>query len=159
MIRYFLFLLFLQPCLITKTHSKTAITKLPGYAGDLPFKLETGYVGTKENEDIKLFYYFVESARDPKEDPLIVHFRGGPGASSLLGLINEIGNERGDQPAVNVQGYILSSPLTNKFLDFNSRLEYAYRVALISDDIHMVLNIAIEEWANMEVVQQALGVR
>ncbi|KAL8246185.1 hypothetical protein R6Q59_007401 [Mikania micrantha] len=46
------------------------------------------------------------------------------------------GNERGDQPAVNIQGYILCSPLTNKFMDFNSRLEYAHRMALISDDIY-----------------------
>ncbi|KAM0069901.1 putative sinapoylglucose--sinapoylglucose O-sinapoyltransferase [Helianthus debilis subsp. tardiflorus] len=33
------------------------------------------------------------------------------------------------------KGYILCNPLTNKFMDFNSRLEYAYRMALISDDI------------------------
>ncbi|KAJ0750482.1 putative transferase [Helianthus annuus] len=35
-----------------------------------------------------------------------------------------------------MQGYIVCSPLTNKFMDFNSRLEYAYRMALISNDIH-----------------------
>ncbi|KAL8246221.1 hypothetical protein R6Q59_007437 [Mikania micrantha] len=46
------------------------------------------------------------------------------------------GNERGDQPAINIQGYILCSPLTNKFMDFNSRIEYAHRMALISDDIY-----------------------
>ncbi|KAL8246228.1 hypothetical protein R6Q59_007444 [Mikania micrantha] len=46
------------------------------------------------------------------------------------------GNERGDQPAVNIQVYILCSPLTNKFMDFNSRLEYAHRMALISDNIY-----------------------
>ncbi|KAD7477785.1 hypothetical protein E3N88_00921 [Mikania micrantha] len=118
------------------------------------------------------------------------------------------GNERGDQPSVNIQGYILCSPLTNKFMDFNSRLEYAHRMALISDDIYQSAinncngnyvdtmransacrksllgyekctsrinfdnilepvsddskyNIgitAINNWANMEVVQQALNV-
>ncbi|KAD7477771.1 hypothetical protein E3N88_00907 [Mikania micrantha] len=46
------------------------------------------------------------------------------------------GNERGDQPAVNIQGYILCSPLTNKFMDFNSRIEYAHRMALMSDAIY-----------------------
>ncbi|KVE50334.1 Peptidase S10, serine carboxypeptidase [Cynara cardunculus var. scolymus] len=46
------------------------------------------------------------------------------------------GNERGDHPPMNIQGYILMSPLTNKFNDFNSRLEYAHRMALISDDIY-----------------------
>ncbi|KAI3724252.1 hypothetical protein L2E82_36023 [Cichorium intybus] len=47
------------------------------------------------------------------------------------------GNERGDQPRVNIQGYILLSPLTDKFKDFNSRFEFAHRMALISDDIYM----------------------
>ncbi|KAL8246241.1 hypothetical protein R6Q59_007457 [Mikania micrantha] len=45
-------------------------------------------------------------------------------------------NERGDQPAFNIQGYIMCSPLTNKFVDFNSKLEYAHRMALISDDVY-----------------------
>ncbi|KAL8246170.1 hypothetical protein R6Q59_007386, partial [Mikania micrantha] len=121
-------------------------------------------------------------------------------------------NERGDQPAINIQGYIICSPLTNKFMDFNSKLEYAHRMALISDDVYqsainncngnymdtMLANstckkslqsyeevrtintsiktnelcehdtvnakkiqlaiMALNKWANMEVVQQALNV-
>ncbi|KAF5761649.1 putative peptidase S10, serine carboxypeptidase, alpha/Beta hydrolase [Helianthus annuus] len=35
-----------------------------------------------------------------------------------------------------IQGYILGSPLTDKFMDFNSRLEYSHRMALISNDIY-----------------------
>nr|GEX89894.1 serine carboxypeptidase-like 13 [Tanacetum cinerariifolium] len=46
------------------------------------------------------------------------------------------GNERGDQPTLNIQGYILCSPLTDKFMDFNSRFLFAYRVGLISEDIY-----------------------
>ncbi|GKA54207.1 serine carboxypeptidase-like protein 16 [Tanacetum coccineum] len=46
------------------------------------------------------------------------------------------GNERGDQPTLNIQGYILCSPLTDKFMDFNSRFIFAYRMALISEDIY-----------------------
>ncbi|KAK1413528.1 hypothetical protein QVD17_35303 [Tagetes erecta] len=47
------------------------------------------------------------------------------------------GNEHGgDQQSINIQGYILCSPLTDKFKDFNSRVEYAHRMALISDDIY-----------------------
>nr|GEZ03817.1 serine carboxypeptidase-like 16 [Tanacetum cinerariifolium] len=37
---------------------------------------------------------------------------------------------------LNIQGYILCSPLTDKFMDFNSRVEFAHRMALISDDIY-----------------------
>ncbi|KAI7724625.1 hypothetical protein M8C21_024964 [Ambrosia artemisiifolia] len=46
------------------------------------------------------------------------------------------GNERGNKPQVNIKGCICVSPLTDKFNDFNSRLEFAHRLALISDDIY-----------------------
>ncbi|GJZ64225.1 putative reverse transcriptase domain-containing protein [Tanacetum coccineum] len=45
-------------------------------------------------------------------------------------------NEHGDQPMLNIQGYILCNPLTDKFMDFNPRVEFAHRIALISDDIY-----------------------
>ncbi|KAK1413291.1 hypothetical protein QVD17_35063 [Tagetes erecta] len=46
------------------------------------------------------------------------------------------GNERGDQPTLNIQGYILCNPLRNKFMTYNSRFESAHRMAIISDDIY-----------------------
>ncbi|KAK1434642.1 hypothetical protein QVD17_00391 [Tagetes erecta] len=233
---YYIFLVTIQSCLILVTYSNSLVTTLPGYPGDLPFKLETGYVGIGENECIQLFYYFVESMKNPTEDPLLFHIAGGPGASILIPFFLEIGplninwengidnltlslnpnawtqmanvifvdipvgtgfsyseteegwissdtvlttqaiefirkflrdhskfmknplyisgisyvgiivpkvtlelyegNKRGDQPTVNIQGYILNSPLTDKFIDFNSRLEYAHRMALVSDEIY-----------------------
>ncbi|KAI3744018.1 hypothetical protein L1987_57090 [Smallanthus sonchifolius] len=232
----FILLLILQSCFITLSHSRSIVKNLPGYVGDLPFKLETGYIGVGEKEDVQLFYYFVESQNSPVDDPLICYIPGGPGSSALLaflyengplsinvdngpanatlllneyswtkmasvvfvdipagtgfsyaktkeawissdsivanlahdfvrkflihhpkflknplyiggisymGLITPIitmkvyeGNERGDQPRLNILGYVLGSPLTDKFMDFNSRLEYAHRMALISDDIY-----------------------
>ncbi|KAL9997738.1 putative peptidase S10, serine carboxypeptidase, alpha/Beta hydrolase [Helianthus debilis subsp. tardiflorus] len=234
--KYFIFLLTIQSCLIIKSYSESVIRRLPGYSKDLPFKLETGYIGVGEKEDVQLFYYLVESTGNPKEDPLIFFIPGGPGASASLTFFDEIGplnfnldddlnnltltlnpnswtqmaniifvdilagtgfsysetkegwissdsilaiqavdfikkflsdrpkflrnplyiagisyigiivpkitlelyegNERGDQTAFNIQGYILMSPLTNKFTDFNSRLEYAHRMTLVSDDIY-----------------------
>ncbi|KAD5317108.1 hypothetical protein E3N88_17054 [Mikania micrantha] len=46
------------------------------------------------------------------------------------------GNEHGSKPQLNIKGCICVSPLTDKFNDFNSRLEFAHRLALISDDIY-----------------------
>ncbi|KAL0736240.1 hypothetical protein Bca4012_012450 [Brassica carinata] len=68
---------------VTSLHVKY----LPGFEGPLPFALETGYVGVGESEDVKLFYYFVKSERNPKKDPLMIWLTGGPGCSSLSALL------------------------------------------------------------------------
>ncbi|KAI4372554.1 hypothetical protein MLD38_010769 [Melastoma candidum] len=59
--------------------------------GKLPFKLETGYVGVGVDEDVQLFYYFIESERNPRKDPLVFWQTGGPGCSGLSGILYEIG--------------------------------------------------------------------
>ncbi|CAK9144975.1 unnamed protein product [Ilex paraguariensis] len=217
--------------------SQSIIKTLPGFSGDLPVKMETGYVGVGERDDVQLFYYFIESERNPKDDPLMLWLAGGPGCSALRAFFYEIGpfsfnysnsigdkpqleqnpyswtkvaniifidqpvgtgfsyantpeayissdtisatqaydflrkwlvdhskfltnplyisgisyvgmvvpiivqeiyngNEAGNEPQLNIKGYILSNPLTDKNGDVNSRVEYAHRVALLSDELY-----------------------
>jgi carboxypeptidase C (cathepsin A) len=49
-------------------------------------------VGVGEEEAVQVFYYFIESENNSKEDPLVLWLTGGPGCSSLYSLLFEIGN-------------------------------------------------------------------
>jgi serine carboxypeptidase-like clade 1 len=66
------------------------ITHIKGFDGPLPFSLETGYVEVEETHGVELFYYFIQSERNPQEDPLILWISGGPGCSGLNALFFDI---------------------------------------------------------------------
>nr|XP_023913727.1 serine carboxypeptidase-like 3 [Quercus suber]POF08972.1 serine carboxypeptidase-like 18 [Quercus suber] len=216
--------------------SQTIIKELPGFDGELPFSLETGYIGVGDSNHSQLFYYFVESQRNPSEDPLMIWLTGGPGCSVLSAffyesgplaftyvdyngslpslhynpyawtqglniiyvdapvgtgfsysttqegyyiddyeavsqiyqflskwllahpqyfenmlyvggdsysgiplpmIVQEIfnGNQAGTYPFMNLRGYVLGNPKTDDFLDDNSRVPFAHRLTLISDEL------------------------
>ncbi|ONH91977.1 hypothetical protein PRUPE_8G147600 [Prunus persica] len=117
--------------------SASIINTLPGFSGNLPFKLETGCCsphellirmkyesendgfddklkvrGVGDLDDVQLFYYFIESERSPKEDPLLLWLTGGPGCSAFSGLVYEIGpimfnyaNSSGNEPTFVLNPY------------------------------------------------------
>lgn len=105
-------------CNIVGSASKSTIKTLPGFSGDLPFNLETGYVyvfvlhvlyinvcvliclkyfcryvTVDRLKDVNLFYYFIESEKDPVNDPLVLWFCGGPGCSGFSGLVYDTGKQ------------------------------------------------------------------
>jgi len=68
---------------------KSLITNLPGLAEKAPFKSYSGYL--KSTGSRHLFYWLVESQNDPVNDPLVLWFNGGPGCSSMEGMLHEHG--------------------------------------------------------------------
>jgi len=68
------------------------VTRLPGFEGaQLPSKHYAGYVTVDEELGRRMFYYLVESERDPASDPLVLWLNGGPGCSSFDGFVYEHG--------------------------------------------------------------------
>lgn len=64
------------------------ITSLPGYHGP-KLTMDSGYVTVKPGERA-LFYWMIQSTRSAT-DPVVFWFQGGPGCSSLYGMLGENG--------------------------------------------------------------------
>ncbi|EEF40312.1 serine carboxypeptidase-like 17 [Ricinus communis] len=122
-----------------------AVPSLPGY-GDLPFKLETGYIGVGKNREVQLFYYFVESQDDPEKDPLMLWINGGPGCSGLAAFFFENGplaidtdNYIGGVPTLFLNSNTWTKNLNIIFLDAPVTTGFSYSTTgavadLLNDD-------------------------
>uniref|UniRef100_A0A803L8Y4 Uncharacterized protein n=1 Tax=Chenopodium quinoa TaxID=63459 RepID=A0A803L8Y4_CHEQI len=60
-------------------------------AGHIAYGAKRQYVPIDEHNAKHMFYYFVESERNPAKDPVVLWLNGGPGCSSLGGLVYEHG--------------------------------------------------------------------
>ncbi|KAJ0967698.1 hypothetical protein J5N97_024615 [Dioscorea zingiberensis] len=59
-------------------------------------------------------------------------------------LISE-GIESGDQPLVNLKGYLMGNPFTGEKIDLNARVPYAHNMGIISDELYMSTTQYCEE--------------
>ncbi|CAK4763048.1 hypothetical protein LEN26_001314 [Aphanomyces euteiches] len=68
------------------------ITTLPNYNDKTPldFNQYAGRLAIPSNGQ-EMFYWYVESQNDPKNDPIVLWLNGGPGCSSLGGFFTELG--------------------------------------------------------------------
>ncbi|XP_050366801.1 serine carboxypeptidase-like 18 [Argentina anserina] len=113
--------------------SSSIINTLPGFSGDLPFKLETGYVGVGDLDNVQLFYYFIESEGHPEYDPLVLWLTGGPGCSGFSALVYEnIGplsfdaNSTGHKPQLKMNPFSWTKVANIIFLDAPVGTGYSY---------------------------------
>eukprot|EP00298_Acanthocystis_sp_HF-20_P002778 c13162_g1_i1.p1 GENE.c13162_g1_i1~~c13162_g1_i1.p1 ORF type:complete len:466 (-),score=161.56 c13162_g1_i1:115-1512(-) len=69
------------------------VTSLPGFVGDLPSVHYSGYIPTGVETKLPgfLHYWFILSENNPSTDPIVLWTNGGPGSSSLIGLLTENG--------------------------------------------------------------------
>ena len=91
---------------------KWLVKSLPGWNEPLPSPWYSGftYCGKPPGyPDGKMYthWVFIESENNPAEDPVVLWYNGGPGASSMFGLLVELG-----PLFLNDQSYL--SPLYNE---------------------------------------------
>ncbi|XP_073050557.1 serine carboxypeptidase 1-like [Primulina eburnea] len=109
------------------------ITQIPGFSGNFPSRHYAGYVTIDENHGKKLYYYFVESERNPWEDPVVLWLNGGPGCSSFDGFVYEhgpfnfeAGKPHGSLPTLHRNPYSWSKVSSILYLDSPSGVGLSY---------------------------------
>ncbi|KAF1749174.1 hypothetical protein GCK72_025641 [Caenorhabditis remanei] len=65
------------------------IVSLPGLTYQINFNQYSGYLNASDTH--KFHYWFVESQNDPANSPVLLWLNGGPGSSSLWGMLTENG--------------------------------------------------------------------
>jgi len=91
-----IFLVIACATLATAAVPADKIDVLPGYDSDLPSNHYSGYVpvGKLSESNGHLHYWFIEAENDPASAPVVLWLNGGPGSSSLIGLLTENGQLR-----------------------------------------------------------------
>ena len=69
------------------------VRSLPGWQGTLPSRMYSGMINVSAavGTDMHVHYWYIESENDPATDSTIMWTNGGPGASSMFGLLVELG--------------------------------------------------------------------
>ncbi|CAM8928599.1 unnamed protein product [Rhodiola kirilowii] len=100
---------------------------LPGFSSSFPSKHFSGFVDIDEKH---LFYYFVQSERDPVNDHVVLWLNGGPGGSSFDGFVYEHGPfdfEKGEKlPKLHINQYSWSKVSNIIYLDSPAGVGFSY---------------------------------
>lgn len=115
------------------------VTQLPGLEAGAKFKHYSGYVEADDQKPTNRFwhYWFVESQSEPAKDPLVLWLNGGPGCSSMLGLLTELGPFRVNADGtVSMNKYAWNKRANVVFLESPAGVGFSYAVdgSIVADD-------------------------
>lgn len=86
------------------------------------------YTGWLDVDSRHFFFWYFESQSDPDKDPLVLWLTGGPGASSILGMLQELGpcliNDHGNGTVHNKYGWSKNANLL--FVDQPAGVGFSY---------------------------------
>ncbi|KAI3725803.1 hypothetical protein L1987_65597 [Smallanthus sonchifolius] len=104
------------------------ILALPGQPAGVNFNQYSGYVTINPNAGRALFYYFVESPTDSSTKPLVLWLNGGPGCSSMIGAMSELGPFRinSDGKTLFRNDYAWSNVANMLFLESPAGVGFSY---------------------------------
>jgi serine carboxypeptidase-like clade 2 len=121
------------------------ITFLPGLDVQPSFKQYSGYISVNDdiaqvaddNNTRHLHYWFTEAANKPESAPVVLWLNGGPGCSSLLGLLTENGAFQFDEANVNLTAnpYAWNLAANMLYLEQPAGVGFSYGGNLTSGDV------------------------
>ncbi|KAI0166105.1 serine carboxypeptidase [Xylariaceae sp. FL1272] len=115
-------------------------------------KQYSGYLDDEAN-DKHLFYWFFESRNDPKNDPVVLWLNGGPGCSSMMGLLMELGPSSVNKDgSLKFNDYSWNSNASVIFIDQPVNVGYSYssnsvyNTLAASKDIYALLTLFFDQF-------------
>uniref|UniRef100_A0A8R1DZS5 Carboxypeptidase n=1 Tax=Caenorhabditis japonica TaxID=281687 RepID=A0A8R1DZS5_CAEJA len=108
------------------------IDNLPGLTYQLNFNHYSGYLNASATH--KFHYWFFESQQNPEGSPVILWLNGGPGSSSLLGLLTENGPFRPNRDQETLYENIFSWNKFSNVLYLESPHQIGFSYSTVNND-------------------------
>eukprot|EP01135_Chromosphaera_perkinsii_P007456 Nk52_evm8s859 gene=Nk52_evmTU8s859 len=118
---------------VSKSRDEHRVTDLPRLDSKASsVKQWAGYLNVNKSHDRNLFYWYIEAYESPEDKPLVLWLNGGPGCSSLYGLLYEhghiqfVGKTKGEDMKLTRNEYGWAKEANMLYLEGPASVGYAY---------------------------------